>query len=380
VRQRAGKPSIYLLVFLAILSLFLFYLAERSQKPRRAEFYNQKIQAAELDKEAQGIVKQALSDRGYVIDIQNDPNMTGMIGPQYSLITTDRGYIRDKLISTNPNNAAVLIDLYHRANLQPGDKVAVTFTGAFPAMNIAVLAACKVMELEPVIITSVGASTWGANWDDFTWLDMESVLDSSGIWDYKSAAASIGGGNDQGRGLSPQGRELIEEAIARNNVQYISSVTEEDPSGSLEANIRKRIEIFDEEKGNSEYKAVINVGGGLAAVGSSQNGKLILPGYNGHLWERELPARGVINILAERRIPVIHLLRIADFAEKYGLPTEVTPEPEIGEGPMFVQEKYSITTTVIYTVILLVVLWAAIRLDFRYYIYRNKHLFVRKNV
>jgi len=379
VRQRAGKPSLFLLVFLALLSLVLFYLAEKSQTPRKAEYYEQKIEAANLARQAQDIIKQETGDRGYVIDIQNDPNMTGMIGPQYSQITTDRGYIRDKLISTNQNNAAVLIDLCHRAGLEPGDYVAVTFTGAFPAMNISVLAACKVMNLKPVIITSVGASTWGANWEEFTWLDMETALAKNGIWDFKSIAASLGGGNDHGRGLSPQGRDLLNMAIARNNLELITSINEENPVGSLQANIEKRIEIFDREKGDSDFKAVINVGGGLAAVGSPQNGRLILPGYNGRLFEREMPARGAINILAERRLPVIHLLQMTRFAEKYKLPPEITPAPEIGEGSVFVQEKYSITTTVVYTVVLLVILWGAIRFDFRYYIYRNKHLFVRKN-
>jgi len=380
VIQKAGKPSIALLVFLALLSLLFFYLAEKSQTPRKAEYYDQKVKAAELTQQAQNIIKNALNAKGHVIDIQNDPNLTGLIGPQYSLITTDRGYIRDKLISTNPNIAAALIELYHRAELNPGDKVAITFSGSFPAMNIAVLAACKVMELKPVITSSVGASTWGANWDEFTWLDMEAALNQAGIWDYKSIAASIGGGNDNGRGLSPQGRDLITAAITRNNVELISSVNDTNQSGSVEGNIQKRIEIYDREKGQSDYKAVINVGGGLAAVGSAQNANLILPGYNERLWERELPAKGVMNILAERHIPVIHLLELANFAEKYELPTEITPQPEIGEGPLFIQERYSITTTIIFTVILLVILWAAIRLDFRYYIYRNKHLFVKKNL
>jgi len=379
MRRKAGKPSLALLVFLAILSILFFYLAEKSQKPQKARYYDQKVKAAELTKSAQDVIKRELSKRGYVIDVQNDPNMTGMIGPQYSLITTDRGYIRDKLISTNPNNAAVIVDLLHRAEVGHGDKVAVTFTGAFPAMNLAVLAACKVLQLKPVIITSIGASTWGANWEEFTWLDMESALVESGIWDYKSVAASLGGGNDGGRGLSPQGRELLEQAITRNNVEFISSIDENDLSGSLEANIEKRVEIFDREADGDKYVAIINIGGGLAALGSPQNGKLMLPGYNSHLWERELPARGAVNILAERRIPVIHLLQIDDFAHKYQLPSEVVPEPVIGEGPIFVQERYSITTTVIYTVILLAILYGAIRLDFRYYIYRNRHLFVKKN-
>lgn len=378
MRQRVTKPSYYLLAFLALLSLFLFYLAEKSQTPRKADYYEQKIEAAQLAKRAQEVIKQEVVNRGYVIDVQNDPNLTGLIGPQYSLITTDRGYIRDKLISTNPNCAAVMIDLFHRAGLRPDDLVAVTLTGSFPAMNIAVLSACKVMGLEPVIITSVGAATWGASWDEFTWLDMEDALIKSGIWSFKSAGASLGGGNDHGRGLSPKGRELLRQAIKRNGVELISSIDEDAPSGLLQANIEKRMEIFDREKGKKEYNIVVNVGGGLAAVGSSQNGRLIPPGYNKSLYNREFPARGVINILAERRIPVIHLLQLSRFAEKYGLPVEVSAEPEVGEGTVFIKEQFSIISTLIYTIILLIVLVGAIRLDLRYYIYRNKHLLVRK--
>jgi hypothetical protein len=69
---------------------------------------------------------------------------------------------------------------------------------------------------------------------------------------------------------------------------------------------------------------------------------------------------------------------MARFAEKHGLPIEVTPEPEIGKGPIFVKEQYSVVSTVIYTIILLVILVAAVRLDLRYYFVKNKHLFVRK--
>jgi len=379
MRKAYGKPSYFLLIFLTLLSLLLFYLAEKSQMPRKAAFYDEKIAAAEIAKKAQEIIKQELAKRGYVIDVQNDPNLTGLIGQQYSLITTDRGFIRDKLVAADPNNAAVMIELFHKANLQPGDLVAVTLTGAFPGMNIAVLAACKTMALKPVIITSVGASAWGANWEEFTWLDMESALVADGLWDYKSVAASIGGGNDHGRGLAPRGRELLEQAIARNGVELISSISDQNPTGSLDKNIERRIKIFDREKGGNKYRLAVNVGGGLAAIGSTQNGQLIPPGYNARLYERALPAEGAITILAERHIPVIHLLQIDDFARRYDLLTDATSLPAIGKGKVFVQERYSITTTIIYTVVLLVALWAAIRFDFRYYIYRNQHLFVRKS-
>jgi poly-gamma-glutamate system protein len=265
--QRSGKPSYYALVFLAVLSLSLFFLAEKTQTPRKADYYNEKIQAAQLDQKAQEAIRQEINRRGLVIDVRNDPNLSGLIGPQYSLVTTDRSNIRDKLISTNPNLAAELVALLHRAQVIQGDPVAIMLTGSLPGANIAVLAACKILGVKPVIITSVGSSSYGANCEDFTWLDMEDVLVKDSLWNFKSIAASIGGSDDQGRGLSPEGRGLLENAIKRSGVEYIGSADEKGEANALESNIKKRIKIFDRERNDLKYKAVINVGGGLAAVG-----------------------------------------------------------------------------------------------------------------
>jgi poly-gamma-glutamate system protein len=378
MKQRVGKPSFILLFFLAVLSLFLFYLAEKSQTPLKTDYYDQKVQAAQLAEKADILIKENLTKRGFVIDVRNDPNLTALIGPQYSLITTDRGSLRDKLITTNPNMAAVIVDLLHRTKAMPGDAVAVLFSGSFPGANIAVLAACKVMGLKPVIISSLGSSSYGANREDFTWLDMEEILIRGGLWDFKSMAASLGGGDDEGRGLSPEGRELLKNAVKRNGVELISSAIEKNISSTLDANIKKRIKIFSRERNDLKYKAVINVGGSVTAVGSAQNGRLIPPGYSASLKGRDFPAKGVVNILADRQIPVIHLLDMIAFATNYNLPIEVTPQPEIGQGPVFVKQQYSVVSTSIYTLILLVVLVAAIRLDLKYYIVKNKHLFVRR--
>jgi len=376
--QRTGKPSFVLLVFLAVCSIVLFYLAEKSQTPLKSDYYDLKIKAAELAKKAQILVKSELSNRGYAIDTENDPNLTGLIGPQYSLITTDRSSLRDKLISTNPNLAAVMIDYFKRANLVEGDVVAVFFSGSFPGANIAVLAACKVLGLNPIIITSVGASSFGANRDEFTWLDMENIFAANGIWEYRSVAASLGGGNDEGRGLSPMGRQLLQDAIKRNNVELISTPQPKSPADALQKNIAKRISIIDRERGERELKAVINVGGGLAAVGSAQNARLMPPGFSASLRGRQFPARGAVNILAQRRLPVIHIFDMNAIAEKAGLPVEMVGEPEIGQGPIFIKHRYSVVSTSIYTLILLLIVIVAIRLDLRYFIVKNRHLFVRK--
>ncbi len=50
-------------------------------------------------------------ENGVFIDVINDPNQTALIGQEYTLVTTDRGYIEAKLSTTNPNFAAVIVQL-----------------------------------------------------------------------------------------------------------------------------------------------------------------------------------------------------------------------------------------------------------------------------
>ena len=52
-------------------------------------------------------------------------------------------------------------------------------TGSFPGANIAVLSACKAMDIYPVIISSVGASSWGANNINQSWIDIENKLNET---------------------------------------------------------------------------------------------------------------------------------------------------------------------------------------------------------
>src|SRR2546425_9233591 len=152
-------------------------------------------------------------ERGIPIDDRNGPEGYGIIGPQFTLITTDRGSQAAKVLAAHPNFAAAVTQMMLEAHVREGDLVAVGVTGSLPGLNLAVLASCRAIGAEPVVITSVGSSMFGATDPDLTWLDMESVLVQRGLWPYRSLAASPGGGGDVGRGLSPAGRQLIDDAI-----------------------------------------------------------------------------------------------------------------------------------------------------------------------
>ncbi len=347
--------STYVLSALAVVALVLFYWAISSRDLQKQAYYEKKLEAAKLMQNCMEFLKEYRLEGGKLVDPVNDPNQTGLIGEKYSVITTDAGNLDSKLTTTNPNFAALIVQFLKKAKVKKGDYVAVSFTGSMPTVNIAVLSALKVMQLQPVIITSVGASMWGANDPEFTWLDMAAVLREQGLLEYKSVAASLGGGSDIGRRLSKMGRNLLKEAIDRNGIQFIHE-------RNLDDNIQKRMSLyFDNLEEEQEFAAFINVGGGAVTVGHNLNSRLIPNGLIKNLMKRNYPSNGVIIEFGRRNIPIIHLLKILEIAEKYNLEIAPEPLPEVGKGALFEEQTYNllicwialITLVIILTVIIL---------------------------
>jgi poly-gamma-glutamate system protein len=248
-----------------------------------------------------------------------------------------------------------MVDLFKKAGVKKGDIAAVSWTGSMPALNIAVMSAAKVLGIDLVIISSVGASMFGATDPDFTWLDMETLLYEQDVFPYKSVAASIGGGGDIGQGLNMAGRDLIIEAIKRNNVEIVDE-------GSLEKNIQRKWELFNQNT-KGEIKVYVNVGGGLSSLGNSINAKLLKPGLNRIVSTKNIPLKGTLFLFAEEGIPIIHLLDIQDIAKMYNLPVAPVPLPEPRTGSLFIEEQYNLTFTAISLVILIIAITIVIIFD-----------------
>lgn len=329
---------------LAVLALLLQGVLEWTRTPVRQRDYDLKYAAAEKAHAAYQAVRRHRLMEGADVDLVNDPAGTGLIGPEFSLVTNARGDLDAKLTSLNPNWAAVLVELFRRAGLKPGDPVAVAVSGSFPGLNIALYAALETLELSPVVITSVGASMWGANDPGFTWLDMESLFLEERIFHVHSVAATLGGGDDMGRGLSPDGRRLLEEAIARNGVPLLAS-------DNIEDAIVKRMALYEEVLRGRPCRCYVNVGGGVASLGSSQNKILIPRGLTMTLQTANWPRKGTLVLMAERGVPVIHLLDIVSLARESGVP--VTPDylADPGEGDIFVRDSYRLSLAAVFFVI-----------------------------
>ena len=327
------------LVFLSLLSLVCFLIAINTRTIDVSGSYEQKVQAAELMKKGMDVLKGSRMESGVFIDIENDPNETGLVGSPFSLITTDEGDLDSKLTTLDPNLSAGIVDLMVQLNLSSKDTVALLMTGSMPGANIAVLTACKALGIYPISITSVGASQWGANQVDFTWLDMEKILFENDLIPTKSIAASIGGRNDMGRLLSPAGRNIITDNIQYHDIPIIRK-------DRLAENIEHRMDIFSGIKKISNYKAVINVGGGVASLGTSFNLRLLPPGVviRSDISNIGRPGgiEGVLSKFLNSNVPGLHILNIRPLTEQFKMPFAPIPIPEIGSGSLYADERYNI--------------------------------------
>src|SRR5262245_32588945 len=120
--EEVPLPSLFLITGLAVLALIL---AERSVDPVQQNYYQQKLSAARVMLLSMNAIRAEETALGFTVDLVNDPNSTGMIGQEYTLITTDRGDLSVKLMTTNPNFAAVIVEMLGKAKLKKGDCVAV---------------------------------------------------------------------------------------------------------------------------------------------------------------------------------------------------------------------------------------------------------------
>ena len=354
IGRRVSKGS---LVLLASVALLLFTLLETWAQLH--PWYIEKLEASGIMSSALNLIREEASRRGLEIDSRFDPNRTGLIGPEMSPIVTDEGLLDAKLIATNPNFAAVMVDFLKQAEVQRGDIIAVAYTGSMPGANIALLAACEAIGVRPLIISSVGASNWGATDPRFTWIDMEHFLVAKGIFRFGSLFVSFGGMADTANNLDDTGRRALAEAIRRSTAPLFYEK-------NLEKNIETRLKLYNEAAAGQPIKAFVNVGGGVASLGSQSNGFLIPPGFNRTLDLANLYPQGVIFEMGERGIPIIHVLNLAQIVDAYGLPRYPVPMPRVGEGKVFYLGRYNLTLILGLTALLLLLILVVVEVDLRF--------------
>jgi len=121
---------------------------------------------------------------------------------------TTVGSLESKRLATDPRWARVLVAQLTAHGVGPGSIITASFSGSFPGLNLAVMAACRAMQVRLIAVSSVTASTWGAVEPGFTWPEMEVLVVRAGVLPAATVAVSVGGSSDAGRDLSEEGRAI----------------------------------------------------------------------------------------------------------------------------------------------------------------------------
>lgn len=330
MKKTFKKPDI-LILLLAIVLFFTALNLDVFVKPIKDPHYEEKLQASILMKDFLDAIKNEKINRGIIIDKRYDISETGIIGEEYNGITTTLGSLESKRTSSNPNFAAVMVDLFYQAGLGEGDKVALNFSGSFPAMNLASLAACEVLKINPIIISSIGSSTWGANNLDFTYIDMEEFLYNEGYLHHKSKAISIGGAMDLGKDMD---KNALNPILARMEALGKRLIYEE----NLEKNIDIRYGIYLEDF--ERVDGFVNIGGNILSFGNTMDSEKINYGLIKNKIFESNQRTGLVQLFNSKGIPVIHILNIKGLALDYGLQVDSHTPYEIGEGGVYYVLEY----------------------------------------
>lgn len=329
-RPASVARSAHLLV--AVIAVAGFVTTLRFHRTILQPFFEEKLEAARLMQAGMEQIREYRVRHVGPVDLEVDPTGSGMVGLASSPVTTNTGSIEAKRTTTNPNWAAVVVELLHEAGVAPGDTIAVGFSGSFPALNLATLCAARVMDLDVVSVASVGASSWGANAPGLSWLDMERLLVEAGILPYRSVAASLGGTRDRAVGMGAEGRRRLEQVVRDAGIEFIE--TEQDVDS-----IDRRMDLYRLHARGRPIRAYVNVGGSLVSIGPKPVKRVYEPGLIRRLPPRAALIDSVIKRFVRGGVPVINLSKIVPLAERYGLPIEPTAMPAVGRGLVFARQE-----------------------------------------
>ena len=315
---------------LIIMNILLLFALRQIVPSSPAEFIADKTRAIELTQRAHSVIGERL------------------LGEEFTFTTTTLAPLRAKKLTMHPEVAALAVEYLRKAGVGAGDKVAVNLSGSFPGINIATIAAIDSIGAQPLIISSVGASTWGANRADYTWLDMERELVAADVWQWQSLVSSLGGINDNGGGLMPEGKELLVEAVARNNKPLARFNT-------LQQAIDMRLAVYKSNNNGQLPKVLLNVGGNHVIFGKMGHKVPLKEGLSMGYDPTFSRHDGLALEFIKNNRAVIHFINIERLAAKYNISTE-----NVGQSKVLYTQKLTIWYKLLLAVWVLgnfVILW-----------------------
>jgi poly-gamma-glutamate system protein len=282
----------------------------------RGRIAQQATDAERLMRRAEDVIRDAKSRAGVHPDAEAADDASGLLGAELTPLVTTLGALDAKRTATNPRWANVLTRQLADAGIGHGDVVAASFSGSFPGLNLAVMCATQTLGADLLAVSSISASTWGANQPGFTWPEIEARLVEAGVLRRASIAISAGGDGDRGPTLDPEGPAMAERILT--TVALSLDALPLRPSGFQES-VRQRMALYRRVARGRPIALYINVGGASASLGRSP---AILRYRSGFIAPRVLDRsneRGVTARFAEEGVRILMLLNVRELALRWGL-------------------------------------------------------------
>jgi poly-gamma-glutamate system protein len=289
------------------------------------------LAASERMARAQKAILQIIQRENIQIEVE-DVNLTGLIGPEWTELTSSIGVLEAKRTALQPDFAALMVKFYVHAGLKAGNIVCCGMSGSFPGLGLAAIAAANEMGLTIKVIPSYSSSMYGATRPELSIVRILEIAAQSGELTYELIAASPGGDFDRGSGNAffPDSYERIQALARQDKVALIDQERFSD-------NIQERLRLF-----GPEVDCFVNIGGASANVGERS---IYLAFPNGLTMNPpRIPTeedRGLMFEYSARGVPVIHLLNIRGLAEKNGLPYDPVPLTAPGQTGVFYQTRHA---------------------------------------
>lgn len=305
-------------------------ISEGTARKVKAEDYDIKYRAAVRMEQCMERIKERKKALGIPIT-KEDIFQTGMLGQEYTPMTTTIGALEAKRTTADPNMAALVVEMLKEAGVRPGDRVGAGFSGSFPSMDLAVLCACEEMGVDITYISSAGASSWGANQPELPFPDMALLLAEEGLLSHNSDAVSLGGDLDCGVNMADETREDL---IRRFEEYPCIFIYEPD----YEKDIAIRKEIYEK---NGGITCFIGVGGNETTSGleETQVGWGVTQPFKVQKTDSN---SGLLDTYNSEGLPVIQLLNIKKIVTEYGLPYAPENLPAIGTGEVYFETQYPV--------------------------------------
>lgn len=243
--------------------------------------------------------------------ITDDPWNLGLIGLEWSPLSTTLGSLPSKRTACHPDWAVVFLRWFRSLGLSAGDPVVIMSSSSFPGLLLNMLMASEFYDLDVHLVVSLGSSTWGCNDPKAPWPTMAKELRRRGFLSTRAYCYTLGGGGEVGSGISPEGIDIMTSAAMKAGVPVLSSSSKEEVVGW-------KMDFI----GRVKPKVVVSIGGSSANMGDDPAVLSLPPGISK---PGAKGGDGVIGRSLKEGYTVIHLLNLRDLALAEGVPFDSEP-------------------------------------------------------